>query len=569
MAMLITKFHKLIKNRLIWLGFLVVIIFSFVIWGTQMPDARDQGPNAAGSLSGEDISFEEFQRARFNTYLSLVLMTGRAIAITPEIEDQLHEMAWQRIATLREAKNLGISSSNDEVVSAIQSFEFLQQNERFSPQAYDQFAQQFLAQFRATKREFEEHVRQEIILQKLRTVLDRMMLVTPMEVDRTFSTLTDTFEIQYVQIDPDLVADGVVVSEDDILAFFDKDREMFTLPEKVAVKAAVFPVADFREAVTITDEEIEEYYDFNLDRYALPSEAEDTNLFSLAATEYRPLEDVRDEIVDILSARQALILAQDKANQFVQELSFQRNAGRAAFDRVASEEGVELVITAPFGLRDLPSELEEANPLLVRAAFNLSDDDDYYYSDPIAGTNFVYVLALRERLPERIPEFEEVRALVERAAREFAIYNALSEKAAEIRDSVIAGLSAGLTFDEVMAEYKLTAVSPPPFDLNTVELDPEIANVLIRHLLTRNAGELTDVIEMENSMLLGYIKSRQANTEVSAEMMRPQIVGTLRRQISPITFTEMQNYLLRQAEFQDNMRRRGPVTATDDDDTDA
>ena len=124
--MMITKFHKLIQNKLLWIAFLIVVVFSFVIWGTAMPNASEMAAaNDAGTLDGESVPYPEYQKARFNTYLALVLMTGRAINITPELEEELHTMAWQRLVSLREANKLGLTSSNDEVVGSIQNFEFL------------------------------------------------------------------------------------------------------------------------------------------------------------------------------------------------------------------------------------------------------------------------------------------------------------------------------------------------------------------------------------------------------------------------------------------------------------
>lgn len=568
MAMLITKFHRLIRNRLLWLAFLIIVVFSFVIWGTQMPETGSQGPTAAGRLNGEDVTFETYSRARFHTYLSIVLMTGRALNITPEIEEQLHDMAWQRIVTLREAATMGISSSNDEVVNSIRSLEFLQQEGRFNPQAYEQFAQQFLAQFRATKREFEEHVREEIIIQKFRAVVDRLQLVTPIEVSRTYNTLTDQFTIEYVKINPSLVEQGVAVTDEEIRSFYDKDPEQFIKPEMVKVKAAVFAVADFAANAEVSDEDIESYYDMNLDDFAKPSETpEDTNQFSLAATEYRPLDEVRDEITGILKKQRAAELATEKAGTFVQELSYLREAGQAAFDQVAATQGVQLVMTAPFAIDEVPAELEDATMDITREAFKLTDDPDYYYSEAISGSNFVYVLALEERTPSRVPEFDEVRDEVAKVARDFELYNALIEKAEEIQGSMVAGLAAGLSFDDVIKEYNLEPVKPAPFSVNSEDIDPLVSENLIRPLLVLNAGEVTDVIPADDAVLIAYVKERTAATDASVESLRPQIVNTLRRQSAQAAFTDFQKYLLTKNNFEDMNRpvRRTPSEETAED----
>ncbi|HMP88545.1 MAG TPA: peptidylprolyl isomerase [Kiritimatiellia bacterium] len=562
--MMITKFRRMIRNKIIWLLILVVIIFAFVIWGTQMPETGAQGPRHAGVLNGDNISFEEFQRARFNSYLAAVLMTGRHIPITPEVEDQLFEMAWQRIATLREAERLGIGATNKEVVDAIQSLEFFQTNGRFNPQAYEQFAQQFLAPMRASKRDFEEHIRQEIMHQKLRMLVDRNILVTPMEIQRTFSTLTDTFEIEYARIDASKVAADVTVSEEDILGFYEKDPEQFMLPERVQVKSAIFAITDFTNDAEISDAEIEEYYDFNMEKFALPDETPSDDLFSITATQYRPLDEVREEIRAELTARQAAILAEAKANDFVQELSLRRTSGKKAFDQVAAEWGIELMMVPPFSMRERPMELE--NGLAVaRAAFSLTDDEDYYYSDPVKGTNFIYVLALVDRAAPRIPLYEEVKGEVEMRALEIAVYNALTEKANEIQQSAIAGLSAGLSFADVLSEYQLNSLKPEPFTLNSPEIDPDLDSSIIRAILTHNSGEVTQPVESEDGYAIIFIKNRTPDNLATIESFRPQIVSTLRRQSSQVAFNDFQQYLLKRGNFEDNFRRR---TKQSDEDTD-
>lgn len=566
MAMLITKFHRLIQSKLLWLFFLVVIIFSFVIWGTTMPTAEDRAKNAAGQLDGASVSFEDFQRMRFHTYLSIVLMSGRDINITPEVDEELYKMAWQRLATLRKAEELGISATDEEVVNAIQSLQFLQTNGQFNPQAYEGFYQQFLAPRRASKQMFDEHIRQEIVLQKFRVITDRMLLVTPQEIQRTYSTLTDTFTVQYATIQPSLVADDVTVSEEDVRAYFTKDPSVFTLAEKVSVKAAVFPVADFAGKIEISDAEIREYYDFNLDKFAEESDEPETNAFSLAGTTYKPLEEVSGEIRGILTAIEARLKAEEEANRFVQQVSDRNAEGRGVFDKVAADMGVQLVLPKPFTIAQQPEGLE-AGPELVRAAFALSDDDDYYYSDPIKGSNYVYVLSLQERIPERVPEFEEVKSDVALMAREFAVYNALTEKAQEIRESVIAGLAVGLSFDESLKAYGLTSEKLEPFTISDMKIDEELASNLVRPILVLNQNELTELIQTDDGILLGYVAARTPSADPGGySAMQQQITSMLRREFSRVAFSDLQQHLLTDGGFVDNLRRE-PADASSDEES--
>jgi len=68
MPMLISKFHRLIQSRLLWASFLVIIVFSFVIWVRGMPSANRAAreSSAAGKLNGQYVSQQEYRNAYFN-----------------------------------------------------------------------------------------------------------------------------------------------------------------------------------------------------------------------------------------------------------------------------------------------------------------------------------------------------------------------------------------------------------------------------------------------------------------------------------------------------------------------
>jgi hypothetical protein len=89
----------------------------------------------------------------------------------------------------------------------------------------------------------------------------------------------------------------------------------------------------------------------------------------------------------------------------------------------------------------------------------------------------------------------------------------------------------------------------------------------VRPLLVLNAGEVSEVVTGDRGFYVGYVKEREVNQELSATAMRPQIVGTLRRQSAQVAFSELQKHLLKQHGFEDLTRRArvndGSVEETD------
>ena len=69
--MFITKFNRLIRSKILWLIFAVVIVFAFVFWDlntTGISQAEHQ--NTAGKLDGESISNKEFRETHTHTPIS-------------------------------------------------------------------------------------------------------------------------------------------------------------------------------------------------------------------------------------------------------------------------------------------------------------------------------------------------------------------------------------------------------------------------------------------------------------------------------------------------------------------
>ena len=555
MAMLISKFHKLIQSKLLWATFLVIVIFTFVIWGTSVPnDAGQQRDASPGTLDGEKVPAAQFRNAYFGTYLTVVMAIGQQLNITPQIDEQLRQAAWQRLAALRAAEQMGIAASDDEVAAAIQQHEGFSYQGQFNKMAYKAFVQNFLSRFGFTERQFEEHVREEIVLQKTRSVIDRGTLITPYELQRAFRTVTDRFQVEYTLLDRTQVESEVKDSPEAARALYDEDPKAFTLPEQVRVDYVRVAATPFIPRVQVTEDEVQAYYDENLrdfiDESADTNNTEAaTNLFT-SMTKYRPLEDVKQDISNKLILQKALEEAQDTAMNVAVALAPDRDGQAPTFEDVAKQYALKLESTPLFALRDEIPGIEN-EMAFKRAAFDLNEGPETYFSNPVRGSNEVYVLALRERIAPRVPEFDEVKTNAIRIARERALNEALKQKALEIRGDAEKALGEKISFAEAMAFQKLGVTTTETFSAATGLEKDESGREILNAVMTLNQGELSEPIPTENGLLLAYVKERKPGEAVSMEAIRPQLIDMIRRQTGRTTFDAWQNHLLRAANFQD------------------
>ena len=555
MAMLISKFHRLIQSKLVWGVILVIIIFSFVVWGTQMPSQADRDQaSSPGTLYGEAVDAKLYRQMYFNTYLTVIMAVGQQVNITPQIDQQLRKAAWQRLAATRQAREMGITASDDEVAAAIQQHEGFSNQGQFNRDVYKAFVQQFLAGLGFTERMFEEHVREEIVMQKARMILDRTTLVTPVELRRAFGSVGDRFKVDYVAITPALVSNEVKVGRAEAKAFFDKDPSAFMLPEKVKVQMVRFNDAPFVPQVRITEEECQAYYDENLQEF----EVEDTNALAEAATNLlatvtpttRPFAEVKQDIANNLIKKASREKAADQAMNFVVALTPDRDGKTRSFHDVAAEFKVEAKELPPFSASEEVKGID-AGPLFNRAAFELAEGEETYFSNPVEGEEGVYVLGLLERVPGRVPTFDEVEADVMPEALAQSMTDALSRKASEIRDTVEKAMQSGQTFAEALVAFGLQPEAPLEFTSSSGLDDTPNGEALLRGVLLRNQGELSELLATPEGVLLAFVRERIGGDPASYESVKGQLVSTIRRQYGRITFDSWQDDLLKQANFQD------------------
>jgi len=547
MAMVITKFNKLIANKFIWIGFTILIVLAFVVWDMSIPEeARDGSQAAPATLYGKPVSPDEFRAAYVHTYMSVVLSMGQNIQITPEVDAELTDMAWKRLVSLKEANKLGLAVSNREVVEAIRNFGGFQQNNQFSPAIYQSFVQQFLPNLGFSAAQFEDHVRQELVLQQLQRMVAETVLVTPAEIERAIRSFGDSFTVEYALIDETVLGEGLVVSDEKLEAFFENNQERFATAPKVQVRYVRFAIADYEADVEITEAQALDYYDLNIEQYTRveePVEAEEEEqLFAVTTT--LPFEDVQEEIIATLRRETAAHRTADVAMDFVISLVPDRLGNALAFDEAANSLGLEILQTEPFARGAFLPDID-AGLAFTSAAFDLRPGPEFYFSDAITGRDYIYVLALEERFPSYLPELEEVREAVLAAAQASAIQDAMEELARSLKEAAEAD-----TFAAAADQLLIQTRGPVEFTAAAGLSDVDYGQDLLRAVLNFNQGEVTEPVKVSNGYLVAFVTGRVAADPAEYADFRPQIIVTIAGERSRILFDEWQEQLLRQADFQ-------------------
>ncbi|MCK5528502.1 MAG: SurA N-terminal domain-containing protein [Kiritimatiellae bacterium] len=538
--MLITKFNKLIRNKVIWGIFAIIVGGSFAFggmlskWGDKSGKA-DKRQGSVGSLFGENVSRQDFLTARF---YELGLRSNPDL--TPEQNEILSDRTWKRLAALQSAQNIGLSASSFEVATTIQQDSTFHVNGVFDKNTYLSL---ITSQLQVPIATFENYIRQELLIRKVMNVMQSMSWISPSELTKRLDDISDLFVVETGNITAKQLTKDVEVSVDDAKEFFTENKEQFRVPEKVSVYYISIPISNYLASVKITDEMVSEYYDKNISDYS------STN----ALEEPTPLAEVRDDITVALTGKQSVFLARDDATEIVMAMAPGRyNVKGMSMQEVAKNKKLEIKSTDLFSAYEVLEGIS-AGGAFNQAAFKLDKDDpELSFSDPITGTEYIYIISVKEQAESRLPTFEEVDEVVMISSKQAATEKALAEKAQEIHDAVQNSLMGGTTFTAAMQEYNINVSTSATFSVyENSQQNSAIPQQLLQHVMVLQQGEITEPVDTMLGTTIAHVTSRAHGDLATAQLLRPQLMSTIGRYRSNLIYSDWGDYILAKADFQD------------------
>ncbi|RKX41937.1 MAG: hypothetical protein DRP64_10605 [Verrucomicrobia bacterium] len=554
MTMMISKFHKIIQSKVVWGAFAVLISVAFV--GVSVPGSKSRSAakrdrkaaQIAGKLFGEEVSRIEFARAYQSIRLNYTLQYG-PFRITDDIHEVLSTSAWRRIAMLKKAQQLGMTVSAEQNIAIIQRQPMFrnQQTGQFDSNAYNAALQQIRSFTGMSPKDVEHHYAEEVLLMKLSRIPAQGALVTDEEIKKAFHLYTDKLTVEYAAI-PRSLADTPKVTDEDAKNHFALNKEEFRMPEKAIVDYVQFAVADHLEAAEATDEMVAAFYENNKQRF-LKQPADGTA--PDAAPEYQTLEEVKDEIATGIKMQLARSTAADLADELVSELADETTT----FESAAQKLGLKIIDNTPaFTLVDPVKGIDPTTPF-QRAAFALEKDETHYYSDPVVGRDFVYVISLTKKLSSFLPSFDIVREDVIESARIAATEKAYIEKAEQVHGEIGKALKAGTAFTDAIAKYNLEMKKTEPFDFSS-SLEDEFGQQIKGAAILYGQGKLTDLVATPDEYLVAYVAEKTPGDEASAlPGMRNELSSNLGNEKAGQLVVAWQDALLKEAGFEDLLIR--------------
>jgi peptidyl-prolyl cis-trans isomerase D len=413
-----------------WLKWsLALVVLTFVVF--YIPDFLTTSTGAApgevlAQVEGEEITVRTFQR-RYNAQLQAYrnaygAQVSEQLLRQLGIEQQILQQLVDEEAMVAEARRQNITVSDVEVRERILAIPAFQENGRFIGEArYRQ-----MLQFNnppLTVAEFEENLRRAIMVEKLRNAVTAWMSATDAEVADEYRRRNEKVMLDVVPLTPEAFRSQVKVSDAELAAYFDQNKERYRIGEKRKLRYAVLDVDTVRQQVTVPDAEIQAFYQQNIAQYSTPEQVRASHI--LFRTEGEDAAAVRAEAEEVLKRARA---GDDFANL----------ARQHSDDESNSQRGGDLDF---FGRGSMVAEFEEA-------AFALQPGQ---ISDIVPTAFGLHIIKLTERREAVTQPLAEVRPEIEEQLK----WQTAQQQAEQTASAIEKQIASAADLDRVARERNL------------------------------------------------------------------------------------------------------------------
>lgn len=264
------------KNWLKWS--LALVCLAFVVF--YIPDFLRGGADASpgdviARVEGREITAGEFSRtyqAQLQAYRGAYGgNVSEQLLKQLGIEQQILQQMVDERASLAEAERLGIRVGDAEVRERIFAIPAFQENGRFIGE--DRY-RQFLRMQRppVTPAEFEERLRQSLVIDKLRAALTDWIGVPASDVEQEYKRRNEKIKLELIAFLADKFRDQVTASDAELESYFNAHKEQYRVGEKRKIRYLLVDVDALRAKVTVAPRDVERYYNDNIEQYSTPEQ---------------------------------------------------------------------------------------------------------------------------------------------------------------------------------------------------------------------------------------------------------------------------------------------------------
>lgn len=267
-----------------WIAGVIVgaLIISFAFWGVSFYFGGDGQANVA-TVNDTNIDLQTYQRAFSNLRRQMQQIFGDEISL--EEEELIRQQTLQRLVDTEIINQIvrenNFQITDQQVAATITNLELFQDEEGFDRNKYEQG----IASLGMAPAYFEQQLRMDLLAEQLQAGLTETLFVTKEELNDVLRMKNQVRDITYAIISIEDYKDEIEVSENDIQAYYDENKQRYASPEMVRIAYIDIDVEKIAENVKFTEQDLRDYYQNNKDQYDVAEQRSVTRLIAKTGEE--------------------------------------------------------------------------------------------------------------------------------------------------------------------------------------------------------------------------------------------------------------------------------------------
>lgn len=477
-----------------------IIILVFVFWGVGSMNNSSSG--ALATVNKKPITLQEFGREYERQVEAL---RGRYPGISAEDMKQmgLKRQVLQAMITERllsdEAARIGLSVSPAELRRSIESISAFRNGDgKFDAETY----RAVLKGQQTTPGRFEDGIRRDMLLQKLRDRVTSSASVTDDEARALFDYGRERRTIEYVLFPLEDYVLKVTPTDEQIAERYNENLDAWRIPQRISLDAVTLTPASLAAAVDVPESAVAAFYADNAETYFVtPERVRARHILFMAQ------EGVTKEQDEAARAKAVDVIAQLKKGKDFAALA------KLSDDKGSGAQGGEL---GWFTRGQMVPPFEEA-------VFALKSGE---ISEPVRTAFGWHVIKLEAREAQRTRALDEVRGEIrQRLGEEKA-----AEKMHEALDTALEMAGAGKSIEDIAKALKLERKPTGLFSRADAAAVVGLKGQSIGTAFSTPAGTVIDTpLEIDGGYLIAAVQESQPESVTPLEKVKEEVAAQVRR----------------------------------------
>lgn len=249
-----------------WTGKLILILITvtFALFGIESYLTSAGSNIGVAEVDGQTIPVQSYDNAIKNMRARL-----QSQGLDPNELDNpqmkalvLNNLIDQRIVQKAvQEENFAISDAH--LTTYITGMPEFQKEGKFSQERYDLL----LSQNQLTPSKFEAGTRSDLLVQQAQDGIAKLGLMTKERQSAVLKLMNQKRTVSVAEVQTKDYLDQVKVEENDIKAYYDKNKDKLLVPEKVKLEFLVMSANSMITQVEVNDDEVKAYYEENITQY--------------------------------------------------------------------------------------------------------------------------------------------------------------------------------------------------------------------------------------------------------------------------------------------------------------